>query len=109
MGGDDWPEMSYMGAMMADLCRKGIAPEHDEAEARRRMDELQRQREAKDQAIVRRRANLPPVRIIADVLRGKRPKIGRAIERKAHEIVAALDKAGWHIKKADDPSGDTEG
>jgi hypothetical protein len=107
MGRDDWPG-SYTGSMMDDLRRKGIIPEHDEAETHRRMDELQREREAKDQAVARRHANLRPERIIADVLRGKRPQIGRAIERKADEIIAALDKAGWRIEKADDPSGDVE-
>ena len=101
MGRDDWAG-NYAGSMIDDLRSKGIIPEYDEAETHRRMEELSTEREAKDQAIARRRANLPPERIIADVLRGKRPKIGRAIDRKAYEIVAALENAGWRIAKADD-------
>ena len=101
--------MSYTGAMMANLRRKGIAPAHDEAETRRRTDELSAEREAKEQAIAQRRANLPPERIIADVLRGEKRSIGRATERKAHEIVAALYKAGWRIEKGGEAPEDADG
>jgi hypothetical protein len=72
------------------------------------MDELSAEREARDQTIAQRRANLPPERIIADVLRGERKRIGRATERKAREIMAALDRAGWRIAKTDGMPGDAE-
>ncbi len=107
MARDDWPG-NYAGSIMEEARRKGIVPDHDEAETRRRMDELQRERDAREQPIARRRANLPPERIIADVLRGKRPKIGSTTLRRSYEIVAALEKAGWRIEKADDPPGDME-
>lgn len=109
MARDDWPEMSYTGAMMADLRRKGIAPAQDDAAAQRQMEQWRKEREAKEQAAAQRRANLPPERIIVDVLRGKKPRAGRATERKAHEIVAALYKAGWSIERLREMPGDADG
>ncbi len=53
MSRDDWPEMSYTGAMMEDLRRKGIAPPHRKVIGSRSMENVSEEEREKNKATVR--------------------------------------------------------